>query len=65
MILSVFTAGMLTRLLKGLYEWLASCDAIQQADLIFAFAGRLSRKLCPGSVLAWQAEYSPAERGTV
>ena len=37
--------GMLTRLLERLYDWLSPSDATSQADLIFALAGRQSRKL--------------------
>lgn len=36
---------MLTRLLEHLYDWLSPSDATGQADLIFALAGRQSRKL--------------------
>jgi DUF218 domain len=36
---------MLTRLLERLYDWLSPTDAVGSGDLIFALAGRQSRKL--------------------
>ncbi len=36
---------MLTRLLEGLYDWLSPSDSASRGDLIFALAGRQSRKL--------------------
>lgn len=36
---------MLTRLLERLYDWLSPSDSVGSGDLIFALAGRQSRKL--------------------